>query len=111
MIGKLVEGIKQANAKRAAELAAYRETLRKPHWCQSYQGKYKVALYFGGFEEPWPVIVTLGDNEIGRRYIMDHNDTAAIKELALEIIRHAEDWADIPEGEEPRIAFAETRVQ
>lgn len=109
----IVERLKTAQAKRAESHAAYREEMRKPTWSQRYQGKYDVCLYFGGFEDPWPLVVfDLNGTEIGRRWHLGpRDDYASFKEMALEIIRHYEEWGPVPEGQEPRIPLEEARIQ
>lgn len=109
----VIERLKTASAKREEELQAYREKLRHPEWSQRYRGKYDVCLYFGGFEEPWPLIVfDLNGEEIGRRwYFGPRGEHATYKEMALEIIRHHEEWGPIPEGQEPLIPLEQVRTQ
>lgn len=108
----MFDRLKQSGERARANQAAYREELRKPRWCERYRQRYDVAVYFGGFEEPWPVIVFDRERkgiEVGRRYFSGANYEMVqfAKNAAEEIVRHYEDWYCVPECELPLLPVDE----
>jgi hypothetical protein len=102
----------QADERRARERAAWRETIRKPQWCERLKGRYDAAYYWNGHTAaedcpPWPLYVY--EVETGKLidtvYLYaDHHSASGIAKLrkeAEEIVEQYERWAAVPEDQQP----------
>lgn len=103
LFSKLSDSHQDRKEARSREFLEWRESIRKPCWCECFQDRYIAAIYFDSWEGERPIYVfdAQSGKEIGSRYLplanySDPRNHSAYREEAERIIHQFENWKPVP---------------